>query len=542
MSKSQNLKPPTKACVSIPEDSDHAVSVSFPTWNDNVKYETGEDPAFNQSIKSGYPRFKIHFKIEELQDFLVKNYGRKGECAMIFGSQYAAKRSREFLQKREPGVRPRILELNPPKSPIKSEDPFQATIWAILCPEQYMPLLKQYWQHTGEGISSRHAQYFLESSMQSDDRQSEIFVEEKLGRNLTLSKASEAKLSVRTRLADELNKYANRVSIDDVNLCPTGMTAIFTAHLIVMDAFQSESKGLKAVCFGFPYTDTLKILEKWGPGAIFYPRGNASELDQLEMGLSDGSIKISSLFCEVPSNPLLVTPNLPRLRELADVFGFVVVVDDTIGNAVNVDALKYADITVSSLTKLFSGESNVMAGDLVLNPGLPHYQALRTSLGNHYVDSLWPEDAIYLERNSRDFADRSHQINITAEAVVDLLRNSDLVSKMYYPKYAESRPNYDAIKYPNGGYGGLFSIVFRDPSQAQVFFDSILVSKGPSLGTNFTLASPYTIVAHFAELDFAEKCGVDRNLIRVSVGLEDVDELLECFRHGLEKAAASKSE
>lgn len=537
MSNSRNLKPPTTACVSIPEDSDHAVSVSLPTWNDNLKYETGEDPAFIASIKSGYPRFKIHFKIEELQEFLVKNYSRQGENVMVFGAGPAARRAREFALKREPSLKPRILELNPPRSPFtSSEDSFEATIWALFFPEQYSPLFKQFWQHTGEGISSRHAQYFLESAVQAEDRQPEIYVEEKLGRNLTFSRASEAKLSVRTRLADELNKFSKRVSVEDITLYPTGMTAIFTSHLIVMDAFQSESKGLKAVCFGFPYTDTLKTLEKWGPGAIFYPRGNAEELDQLENGLQDGSIRISSLFCEVPSNPLLVTPDLIRIRDLADRFGFAIVVDDTIGNAVNVDALKYADITVSSLTKLFSGESNVMAGDLVLNPQRPYCQVLRNSLQKHYVDALWPEDAIYLERNSRDFSARSRQINNSAEAVVDMLRQSDLVSRIYYPKYAESRANYDAIKYPEGGYGGLFSLVFHNPSHAQTFFDSILVSKGPSLGTNFTLASPYTIVAHFAELDFAEKCGVDRNLVRVSVGLEEVNELLECLKNGLDRA------
>jgi cystathionine gamma-synthase len=57
----------------------------------------------------------------------------------------------------------------------------------------------------------------------------------------------------------------------------------------------------------------------------------------------------------------------------------------------------------------------------------------------------------------------------------------------------------------------------------QVFFDALNVFKGPSLGTNFTLACPYTLLAHYTELDWAEGFGVDRRLVRVSVGLEHVD-------------------
>ena len=69
-----------------------------------------------------------------------------------------------------------------------------------------------------------------------------------------------------------------------------------------------------------------------------------------------------SLFTEFPSNPLLRSADLPRIRELADKYDFLVVVDETIGNFMNVEVLKYADIVVSSLTKIFSGAANCMGG------------------------------------------------------------------------------------------------------------------------------------------------------------------------------------
>ena len=71
---------------------------------------------------------------------------------------------------------------------------------------------------------------------------------------------------------------------------------------------------------------------------------------------------ILALFTEFPSNPLLRSANLPRLRALADKYDFLIVIDETIGNFVNVEVLPYSDIVVSSLTKVFSGASNVMGG------------------------------------------------------------------------------------------------------------------------------------------------------------------------------------
>lgn len=121
----------------------------------------------------------------------------------------------------------------------------------------------------------------------------------------------------------------------------------------------------------FPYTDTLKILQKWGPGAHFFGNGLDEDIGTLETLLESESRAdpskppILALFTEFPSNPLLRSANLPRLRVLADKYGFLIVIDETIGNFANVDVLPYADIVVSSLTKVFSGASNVMGGSCV---------------------------------------------------------------------------------------------------------------------------------------------------------------------------------
>lgn len=114
------------------------------------------------------------------------------------------------------------------------------------------------------------------------------------------------------------------------------------------------------------------MLQKWGPGCHFLGHGLDSDIDLLE-GILAGELEHNSdklpllaLFTELPSNPLLRSANLPRIRSLADKYDFLIVVDETIGNYVNVDVLPYADIVVSSLTKVFSGASNVMGGRYVI--------------------------------------------------------------------------------------------------------------------------------------------------------------------------------
>ena len=297
-----------------------------------------------------------------------------------------------------------------------------------------------------------------------------------------------------------------------------------------------EARGpMKSISFGFPYVDTLKILEKFGPGCVFYGNGESEDLDDLESRLESGE-RFLALFCEFPGNPMLKCPDLQRIRKLADKYDFGVVVDETIGNFINVHVLPYADVVVSSLTKIFSGECNVMGGSTILNPRGRYYQSLKKVAEVEYEDNCWAEDAIFLERNSRHFVSRIERINENADLICDILRAHPLVQDVYYPKYNPSRQFYDACRTPNGGYGGLLSFTFKKMEQAIAFYDRLETAKGPSLGTNFTLVSPYVILAHFLELDWAAQFGVPGDLIRISVGLEDAEDLTSRFAIALKAA------
>ncbi|RLV88525.1 hypothetical protein JA9_004274 [Meyerozyma sp. JA9] len=574
--------------VPIPQNTPHAVSVTLPTWEATVGYEEGEEWVTKKMV-SGYPRFFIHSVIQELAENLQSKYGREGERCMVFPSYNVAKRCREFIKAySQEQVPVRVLQLStpPPSTEEEKSSIIESTIGIVFFPVNQFAIAKSYWQHSGEGISSRMAEYVLAELFHKDsanssprssrssfskqelqarqilhkspsirasslheesDKEQDTYIEQKYGRVLDLKFEKQARSALRRRICGKVDKSHSQqeemeksqrgknLSETDVYLYPTGMAAIFNAHRALL-AVVDEPKI--SVCFGFPYVDTLNVLRKFGPGVHFLGLGDDESLAQLEQDLESGQKEIMALFCECPSNPLLKTPNLKKIRYLADKFNFAVVVDETVGNFLNVHVLPYADIVASSLTKVFSGDSNVMGGSLILNPSSSWYDKLKKFFNEDYEDLFWAKDALILERNSRDFAERSAKINETTVAAVKLLRASPLIDRLYYPMISDTKKYYDKIKTPNGGYGGLVSFVFKDPADAVAFFNAVNLHKGPSLGTNFTLACPYAILAHYQELDEIAQWDIDRNIIRISVGLEDKDELCSTLKKSLDAAAA----
>lgn len=106
-----------------------------------------------------------------------------------------------------------------------------------------------------------------------------------------------------------------------------------------------------------------------------------------------------------------------------------------------------------------------------------------------------------MELNSRDFVTRVHQTNHNAKIIAELLQRHSAVEKVYYPALI-NKDLYDVCKRPEGGYGYLLTIRFKNNADAMAFLDALHVAKGPSLGTNFTLACAYTLFAHYGELEW----------------------------------------
>jgi cystathionine gamma-synthase len=467
----------------------HAVSVCLPTWADNLGYERGEARVVGQ-MQCGYPRFFLHPDVQALFRACEEKFAAAGECCFAFPSRRVAERCVQFVRANK--------KIDAQIHPYGDESVFCVSVDVAARDE-----IKAYWQHTGQIVSSRKAERILAH------------------RPLTMDGATE-KAAIRERVANLMN-----VDGGNVWLFPSGMAAIETAFR----AFQRLRPESKSVQFGFPYVDSLKVQERCGRGVHFFPRGDANELTQL--GQVAAAEPLLGLFCEFPGNPLLASADLRRIDGLAQRYDFPVLVDDTLGALVNVAVLPVADVVTCSLTKFFSGAGDVIGGSLVLNPRRPNAGRLREALVAEYEDLLDPEDAVVLERNSRDCVERVTRINQTAEQLCDALSKHPLVERIDYPKYRD-RENYRAFLRPDGGYGGLFSVLLKAAERtAPRFFDALQIAKGPNLGTNFSLCCPYTILAHYNELDFVERCGISRYLVRVSVGLEAADSLISRFMEAL---------
>lgn len=462
--------------------SDHAVSVAMPLWAHVVGYEE-KDPEIVNRLACGYPRFIYHPRVVELAKLCEERFAGPGEFCLPLPSRRAAEAARAHA-----GSRARVEALG------------RLGIYVLVAPVDARDRAMAYWQHVGRIVSSRLAVAALGHGP-ADDKM-----------DLT------AKANLKARLAGIYG-----VGAEHVYLFPTGMAAVAFAQ----DLASARAPGRGSVQYGFPYVDVLKVQEVFGPDTQFYPTQGAASMAALANHLS--ATAISAIVTETPGNPLLETPDIPALAELAHNADALLIVDDTVATGLNIDVKPWADLIATSLTKNFSGQGDVMGGALIISPELARASELIERATADFEDLLWWEDAQVLDARSRDFSVRMTAINRNAEAFARFLAAHPGVEAVYYPGL-EPDPNYVAIARPESGYGGLLSFLPVDSAtRSAEIYDRLRINKGPSLGTNYTLCCPYTILAHYGELDWAESCGVSRWLIRVSVGLEDIEDLKQRF-------------
>ena len=465
-------------------DSPHAVSVALPRWQDVVGYEEGRPEVLGR-LASGYPRFVIH----PLVQALAKRLGDGAPC-LPFPSRRAAQMCVEFVRR-------------------SSRDGAEVVagdgLHGVRTSEAGSPFLKAFWQHTGMIVSSRQAEAVLS------------------GRRSAIDYAA-VRRSLRQRLA-----LFYDCAPDDVFLAPSGMAAQFAA----LQAVRRRLPGHPTAQLGFPYVDTLKLQQKLGDGGILL-----HDLESLGRDLRSllERQSLAGCFCEFPGNPLLGSADLREIAPLLRAHRVPLVVDDVVATPCNVDLGPYADLVATSLTKYIVGTGDAMGGALIVNPRSPLYGELKPLVRARHEELLWGEDAAILDAHARTFPERLRKHNENGVAIAERLRRHPRVERVWYPKW-ECRDAYDAVRRPDGGYGSLITFL---PAQAETraarVYDALAVCKGPSLGTAFTLACPFTLLAHYGELDWAESCGVSRYLIRISVGLEDPDELWRRFEAALSVA------
>jgi len=454
-------------------NSTHAVSVALPRWSDVVGYEE-KNPEVVDKLALGYPRFVFHPLVREL----AKQIGQGMPC-LPFPSLTVAKIASAYVRYAARTTANIVLGKG---------------MFGVVTTPEGMQALKDFWQHTGLIVCSRQA-------------------EAALAGNKDLSEAPGLREALRGRLAGYYHCQP-----DDVFLAPTGMAAQYAA----LRAVGERRPDQRTIQLGFPYVDTLKLQQKLGAGAHLI-----HDLEHIETGVRKilAGEPIAGAFCEIPGNPLLGSADVRRISPLLKQHGIPLVADDVVATPVNVDLGRYADLIATSLTKFVAGTCDVMAGALICNPRSPLHAELKAIIQSQHEELLWGGDAAVLMEQSRAFPHRMMRHNANGLFIAEKLRAHPNVEQVWYPKW-EFAEAYEAVRKPQGGWGSLVTFLPKNaPVTSPRIYDAMKVSKGPSLGTIFTLACPFTLLAHYTELDWAEACGVSRHLIRLSVGLEEPEEL-----------------
>jgi len=373
---------------------------------------------------------------------------------------------------------------------------------ALIVPSEMSDRLKDYWRFSGEIISSRLAQ------------------------DVTTGNYMEGHVTgerLRASLARSFGVYK-----EDVFLYESGMAAIFTVHRLLT----ALRPGKKTLQVDFPYTDAMKVQEHFGSGVVMLSESSGESFGEALQRIRAG--EFAAVFCETPSNPMMRSVDLSSLSQACRDSGIPLIVDDTIATHHNVDVLPYADLVSTSLTKWISGVGDVVAGSLRVNHKSPLADLLLSELSQDspHHSRLYERDAEVLLENMKGFRRRIRQSNESALKLAEYLEAHTLIDQVWYPKFVSS-DNYERVMCKGGGYGGVISFVLKNQKKTKAFYDQLRWNKGPSLGTEFSLASPYTMLAHYHELEWAEGCGVPANLIRLSVGNEPVDKLRESLEEAL---------
>ncbi|KAK4136061.1 PLP-dependent transferase [Trichocladium antarcticum] len=543
--------------ASLPPGDPHGISVHLPKWADTVGWAAREARVVD-AMKTGYPRFFIPRVVDQLVARLLRICGRRaglgqgsdggkpgGKLGLLFATRRHATICRRTLLSK-PDAQPgkldigryaiswdgKITMLAGPGQDAGTEQPEpsasvgQECIYLVSYPPELGARAKSFWQHTGFGISSRRATYWLERAPFLSEG---VVPEPRLSSTELSLQVDQAKAEIKRRIATGHSAPSEGfvVSDDDVFLFHTGMTAMAEA----VDAVKalhpptSDSPPRLAV-FGFPYVDTFKVLShalNLTPTLYQY-----TDLPTFTTALCNPQPPpFTAMLTEFPSNPLLHSPPLPTLHTLSLTHALPLLVDDTLGTAAALRLLPSCTLLCTSLAKMFSGQCNVMGGAVTLNPRSPFHAALQRALRRHRpaAEAAWfGEDVLVMERNSRRFDARAARASSSAARVVRMLRGAAgkaVVAEVYYPLGAASQGVYDLFRREGGGYGFLVAVRFATAEQARVFYDAFDVAKGPSLGTDFTLCCAYTLLAHYKELGWAAEYGVVEDLVRISVGLEE---------------------
>ncbi|MFB4204834.1 PLP-dependent aspartate aminotransferase family protein [Arhodomonas sp. KWT2] len=309
---------------------------------------------------------------------------------------------------------------------------------------------------------------------------------------------------------------------------------VFGAGMAAISAVcMAHGQGGVAVV-GNAYGGTLELVSERLPalgwrGHLAFP----DEMEALDEVLSAG---FGVVIIETPGNPDLAVLDIGAVAEAAHLAGALLVVDSTFASPVNQNPLALgADLVVHSATKYLGGHSDLTAG-AVMGPGalLEPVAGWRKTLGQ----TPSPETAALLARSLRTLDVRMQRHNANAQRIAEAMANHPAVRQVHYPGLPD-HPDHALARRQMRAFGGMLSLTLEgDAAGAMAMVDALeLFLNAPSLGGVESLVTQPVMTSH-ADLDERERArrGIGETMVRLSVGLEDADDLIADLEQALARA------
>jgi cystathionine gamma-synthase len=307
-------------------------------------------------------------------------------------------------------------------------------------------------------------------------------------------------------------------------LFASGMAACTTTLLTLLKA--GDHLVMTSDCYRRTRQFVATVLTRYGVTATLVEPGDFAGL---EAALQPGKTRV--ILSESPTNPYLRVADLPKLVAIKQRFGKAkLIIDATFATPVNQRPLDGgADLVIHSCTKYLGGHNDILAGAVCGNEGLlSAIRELRSILGA----VLDPHSAYLLLRGLKTLPLRVKRQNESALSIARWLEEQPQVERVYYPGLP-SHPDHAVARAQMTGFGGVVSFLVKgDLAQTSRFIDGCRLAQiAPSLGGPETLIEQPALMS-FYELstEQREAVGIRNNLVRLSVGLEDADDIIADLR------------
>ena len=273
-------------------------------------------------------------------------------------------------------------------------------------------------------------------------------------------------------------------------------------------------------------------LTKFGVEVTFV---DTSNLDEVKKAMKENTRVV---YLETPANPNLKIVDLEGVCKVAHTNpNTLVIVDNTFATPYMQKPLKLGvDVVVHSATKYLNGHGDVIAGLVVTNKELAD-QIRFVGLKDMTGAVLGPQDAYYIIRGMKTFEIRMERHCKNARKVVEFLNNHPKIERVYYPGL-ETHPGYEIAKKQMKDFGAMISFELKGGFEAgKTLLNSLkLCSLAVSLGDTETLIQHPASMTHSPYTkEEREAAGITDGLVRLSVGLENVEDIIADLEQGLEK-------